>query len=387
MKKAWKILNKSENEVELFIYGDITDTEWDETDMTAMKLNNQLNELGDIDTLNLRISSGGGNVYQGLAIYNSLFSYKQANKVKIKATIDSIAASISSVIPLVADEVIAYESSDYMIHLPSTFTVGNQDDHRDTADFLDRMTEKIVNIYHNKTGIDKETLKDMMRSETWLNGLEAKEKGFIDTIITADNNNNQTFNNSIDKDSLKMYKNVPDRVFNKLNINNKVNSKNKGGKKMFKQFETEAAYKAEIENIKKDFKNQLKGDTEFLNSLDGYTKVTDVMNTLNEVVKGETLEEVVNNIKAVKNEYNELNNKNTINERKVALNEAGLTIEDLDVENESELLDIADFERIVNLVKKAKDSVADNSNGGGFDPNAHLGGEDTSNLSATDIFN
>lgn len=220
MKDLFNIQNKTNEEIDLFIYGDITSVEWDETDMTAMKLNNMLNELKDVNKVNLRVCSGGGNVYQGIAIYNSLKNYSEENNVEITAVIDSIAASISSVIVLAANKVYAYESSDYMIHYPIMGTFGNQDDHRESAEFLERMTEKIIDIYQNKTGLDREKIKSMMKEETWLTGKEAYHYGFVDEV--KDSNDSNSANNVLNKINLQNYKNVPKHL-----INNKTSKFNK----------------------------------------------------------------------------------------------------------------------------------------------------------------
>tara|TARA_R110002074_G_scaffold294532_3_gene466139 strand:+ start:2494 stop:3516 length:1023 start_codon:yes stop_codon:yes gene_type:complete len=126
----------------------------------------------------LRINSPGGSVIDGLAIYDAISRLPQ----KVTSRIEGIAASMASVIALAADEVIMSENSLYMIHNVWGGEVGESDDLRKAADLMDKMGERLVNIYVSKSGNTEEQIRAWMDEETWFNSTEAKEAGFINLV-------------------------------------------------------------------------------------------------------------------------------------------------------------------------------------------------------------
>jgi ATP-dependent Clp endopeptidase proteolytic subunit ClpP len=126
----------------------------------------------------LRINSPGGSVIDGLAIYDAISRLPQ----KVTSRIEGIAASMASVIALAADEVIMSENSLYMIHNVWGGEVGESDDLRKAADLMDKMGERLVNIYVSKSGQSEEQIRAWMDEETWFNSSEAVEAGFINSV-------------------------------------------------------------------------------------------------------------------------------------------------------------------------------------------------------------
>tara|TARA_R110000787_G_scaffold118062_4_gene228816 strand:- start:6620 stop:7621 length:1002 start_codon:yes stop_codon:yes gene_type:complete len=126
----------------------------------------------------LRINSPGGSVIDGLAIYDAISRLPQ----KVTSRIEGIAASMASVIALAADEVIMSENSLYMIHNVWGGEVGESDDLRKAADLMDKMGERLVNIYVSKSGQSEEQIRAWMDEETWFNSSEAVEAGFIHSV-------------------------------------------------------------------------------------------------------------------------------------------------------------------------------------------------------------
>ena len=154
------------------------------------------------EDIEVRINSVGGEVQEGITIYNLLKSY--AGNVKV--IVDGWAASIASIIALGGDELVMNEGSFIMIHNPWTGMMGEAKDLRQEADLLDLMTTELVNIYVNATGLDEEEIRAMMDDETWLNPTDAIEKGFANSV--------QTFNKvaacvSKDQKTKYFYKNAP----------------------------------------------------------------------------------------------------------------------------------------------------------------------------------
>lgn len=126
----------------------------------------------------LRINSPGGSVIDGLAIYDAISRMPQ----KVTSRIEGIAASMASIVALAADEVIMSENSLYMIHNVWGGEVGESDDLRKAADLMDKMGERLINIYVSKTGQSEEQIRSWMDAETWFNSSEAQEAGFINLV-------------------------------------------------------------------------------------------------------------------------------------------------------------------------------------------------------------
>ena len=146
--------------------------------MSAKTFNDELNKLGKVDTINLRINSPGGSVFDGVAIYNTL----KRHPARLEVDVDGIAASIASVIAMAGDEIRMAANSMMMIHDPYGMSMGNADEMRKTADLLDQIKGTIVDTYAKRTGETDSTIASMMTNETWMTADEAKRYGFADVI-------------------------------------------------------------------------------------------------------------------------------------------------------------------------------------------------------------
>lgn len=150
-------------------------------DTTAKEFKNELSSTtGDIT---LEISSPGGHVFQCVEIFNALKAY---NKGKITAVISSLAASMASYIALAADEVHAYDNSTYMIHNASAIAWGDHHALRKKADIVNGLSVVLAKAYVAKTGKSASEIEKMMDNETFLYGEEMKEAGFVDVILSTE---------------------------------------------------------------------------------------------------------------------------------------------------------------------------------------------------------
>ena len=177
-----EIKNKTDDFAELYFYGDIVSStlmKWQKEDKCPQDVVDFLNEVDNVNKLDIHINSGGGSVFGGLAIYNLL---KKHNAYKT-VYVDGLAASIASVIALVGDRIIIPASAQFMIHQPWTIAIGNAEDFRKLADDLDRIEGSIINVYeeHLKDGVSINTIKQMMKEETWMSGREAAKYFDIET--------------------------------------------------------------------------------------------------------------------------------------------------------------------------------------------------------------
>ncbi|WP_323954346.1 ClpP-like prohead protease/major capsid protein fusion protein [Aeromonas caviae] len=133
----------------------------------------------DAKQLNIHIHSPGGDVMDGFAIYNTLARLS----CKIDIWNDGLAASMASVILCLPNATVHMPSNAWvMIHKPWSGTVGNADDLRDMADWLDRNEALLLNAYEKKTGKPREELANLLSADTWLDGSQAKELGFVDVL-------------------------------------------------------------------------------------------------------------------------------------------------------------------------------------------------------------
>lgn len=127
--------------------------------------------LGDID---LTIHSPGGDVVDGMAIYNAIL----AHPGKVRVTVNTMAASMASLIALAGDEVTIADNGFFMVHNPWGMVIGDADDLDKAATEMRKWEDVLANHYVQRTGLDESEIREMMRAETWLHGQEAVDKGF-----------------------------------------------------------------------------------------------------------------------------------------------------------------------------------------------------------------
>lgn len=178
MIKRYYSLETEGEKADLYIYGDITSWPWLESDVSAYLLSKKLEELKDVSEINVYINSYGGEVAEGLAIYNAL----KRHKAKVVTHCDGFACSISSVIFMAGNERVMSNTSTLMIHNAWSRVSGNANDFRKEADDLEKITQLSINAYMSQVSIPEEELKIMMDEETWLMPQEALEYGFATSI-------------------------------------------------------------------------------------------------------------------------------------------------------------------------------------------------------------
>lgn len=147
--------------------------------VTAKQFVDDLKAVGSVDTINLRINSPGGDVFDGLAIYRRLVEHK----ARIVTHIDGLAASIASIIAMAGDEIRMSESGQFMIHDAWGFAIGNSAEMRSVADRLEMTTTSLRDVYVARTKNDPDKVKDWMAKETWFTASEAVANGFADSVV------------------------------------------------------------------------------------------------------------------------------------------------------------------------------------------------------------
>lgn len=207
-----KIINKyisakaSGKTGELYIFGQITDTKWYDDENTPTSIKQALEDMGDIDTLEIRVNSEGGSVFAGLAIIGVIDNFKSKKNCKTVSIVEGLAASMASVIACSADKVVMKENAFMMIHPASSFAWGNSEDLRHTADLLEKVDGQLRDIYMKRFNDSREKLNELVDAETWLTAKEAKGYGLCDEI----------------QESVKLAACANGVIFNNVNFDKKI---------------------------------------------------------------------------------------------------------------------------------------------------------------------
>lgn len=167
----YRITNKTDG-AEVYIYDEIG--YWG---TTAADFVRELQDI-DRDRIRLHINSPGGEVFDGIAIYNAI----RDHEAQVTVHIDSLAASIASVIAMAGDRIVMARNGQMMIHDALTITVGNAADHAKAIEQLDRVSETIADTYAQRAGGKPAQWRDRMRAETWYTAQEAADAGLVDEI-------------------------------------------------------------------------------------------------------------------------------------------------------------------------------------------------------------
>ncbi|MDF7134926.1 ClpP-like prohead protease/major capsid protein fusion protein [Proteus mirabilis] len=174
-QKSWfRMQAKEDQTADIYIYDEIGG--WG---ISARRFTEDLISLGNLSHINLHIHSPGGEVFDGIAIYNQLKNHSAT----ITVYIDGLAASMASVIAMVGDTVIMPKNAMMMIHKPWGLSWGDANDMREYADLLDKLENVLIPAYVAKTGKTTEEITAMLEQETWLDGDECVEHGFADKVI------------------------------------------------------------------------------------------------------------------------------------------------------------------------------------------------------------
>lgn len=149
--------------------------------ITAQQFVTELTAL-NVSTINLHVNSPGGEVYDGIAIYNTL----KQHRATVNVYVDGLAASIASVIAMAGDTVTMGRGSHMMIHEAQGFAMGPAEEMRRLADELDAHTLNIAGFYQARAGGDVEAWRTAMAATTWYTAEEAVSAGLADSVANAD---------------------------------------------------------------------------------------------------------------------------------------------------------------------------------------------------------
>lgn len=165
---------------ELLVYGVVGFDPWDEA-VTLASFARQLRDMGEVEAIDVRINSPGGDVFEGVAIGNLLTQHKARKRVYI----DGLAASIASVIAMSGDEIHIAENGSMMIHNAWGISIGDHRDMLETAELLERLDGQIARTYAARSGRKDATFLALMAKETWFTGQEAVDAKLATKVMPA----------------------------------------------------------------------------------------------------------------------------------------------------------------------------------------------------------
>lgn len=173
-----KAAKSDDNSISVF---DVIGADWYGDGVTASRIAAALRSIGGSD-VTVNINSPGGDMFEGLAIYNLLREYE--GKVTVKVL--GLAASAASIIAMAGDEVQIGRGAFLMIHNCWVYAMGNRHDLQQIAADMVPFDKAMNDIYSARTGLDAATIDAMMDAETYICGSDAVEKGFADRLLAAD---------------------------------------------------------------------------------------------------------------------------------------------------------------------------------------------------------
>lgn len=272
MNENWYNINsKASKVVDVYIF--------DEIGMGGVNAQGFIEEIKSFkdSPMNLHINCVGGDVFDGMAIYNIIKKRTATTTVYI----EGIAASMGSVIALAANKVVMAENSLFMIHNAWGGAMGEAKEMKKTAKLLDKISGEIADIYVKKTKLPYDKVKEMMDEETWLNAEEALELGFIDSISDAIK--------VAAKYDVSKFKNITNKeIKTKLSINIKSKKMTDELKAWFNGKVEDIIARVKSENVEADSKSNVKvtmsDEAEILNKFSDFeAKVAEVSGSVTEL--------------------------------------------------------------------------------------------------------
>lgn len=170
---SWYSIKALASGVEVFIY--------DEISFFGVTADQFVHDIQAIDAsdITVRINSPGGDVFDGIAIYNAL----RQHPARVTTQVDSLAASIASVIAQAGDKRVVMSRGQMMIHEAAGVMMGNAEEMAKFSDILDKQSQLIAEIYAERGSKTADEFRALMRAETWLSDAEVVDLGLADEVV------------------------------------------------------------------------------------------------------------------------------------------------------------------------------------------------------------
>ena len=176
----YRIRNQIDGPTQLHIY--------DEIGYFGVSSKDLIRDLADVNgPLELHLNSPGGEVHEGIAIYNTLMG-----RHDVTVMIDGLAASIASVIAMAGNPILIARTAQMMVHDGFAMAIGNAQDLRDQAEVLDKASNLIAGVYADHTGKPPAYWREVMKAESWFDSQEAIDAGLADRFIPSSHTRHTT---------------------------------------------------------------------------------------------------------------------------------------------------------------------------------------------------
>lgn len=170
---------KGDNIITMF--DSIGEDYWSGGGVTAKKVQSQLRAIGDRD-VEVHINSYGGDMFEGIAVYNVLREHPNNITVKVMG----MAASAASIIAMAGDTIEIGAASFLMIHNCWVIAMGNRHDMAETAAWLEPFDGAMADVYTTRSGAARDEIVKWMDAETYMSGSTAVDRGFANALLSAD---------------------------------------------------------------------------------------------------------------------------------------------------------------------------------------------------------
>lgn len=167
----------ADGDTTISIFDVIGEDFWTGSGVTANRISAALRSIGNKDII-VRINSPGGDMFEGIAIYNLL----RAHPAKVTVEVLGWAASAASIIAMAGDEIRMGLGSFMMVHNAWGLVIGNRHDMREAASLFDQFDAALADIYEARTGMKRADIEQLMDAETFMNPTQAIEYGFADAV-------------------------------------------------------------------------------------------------------------------------------------------------------------------------------------------------------------
>jgi len=210
MKKPYTIRAAGRGSLEILLFDEIGENFVGEG-TSAKSFAEDLAAAGPgITDVHLRVNSPGGNVFDGIAIFNTLLTHG----AKVTAAVEGLAASIASVIIMAASQISMAQSSLLMLHNPYAGVLGGDAaDMRAMAEVLDKVKDSMIGAYRRHTNKSKAELSAMLNAETWLSANEAQDAGFVEEVTDPGDAEDMPLAANLD---ISRFRNIPQQLAARL---------------------------------------------------------------------------------------------------------------------------------------------------------------------------
>jgi ATP-dependent protease ClpP protease subunit len=168
---------ESDNPNTVSIYEVIGEDFWTGGGFTAKRMGAALRSIGKND-VTINVNSPGGDMFEGIAIYNLL----REHKAKVTINVMGWAASAASIIAMAGDEIRMGLGTFMMVHNAWGGVIGNRHDMQDAVKMFEGFDSAIADIYEARTGMVRKDIEKLMDAETFMGPSDAVKNGFADMV-------------------------------------------------------------------------------------------------------------------------------------------------------------------------------------------------------------